>query len=377
MWFSFYCNLEAHTVSCRSLLSLINREEIDRISTTRPYSSAMAATSLVSPNSMSMFQNCPPPPYSGWSGLPAHPVSGLISPPDLRRTSDNKTIAPPPIQTVPPHRQSLPSIHEALNSAGSKSRPYVSPVSASLPASHHQLPYTQSQAPTIPRTYSSEHASYQTQLAPSQPRRLSPPHPLHSHLHSLVGTESMASTFPESRHASLMTLHGAPGPPPNASAASGYENSKYEQESRAPERANGYPHLTPPSLPPSYQQGLTSSHLPPSGTSASPHNQPRYRQRDGTESTDSWKLREGYKTEPPEFSHGLKRHLDVWDFENNLAQVSCPACVVEHFLNLDRSIRPAESLWNGLTTIMQLLKNSNEDCTRSRTGCPRWTIARK
>lgn len=316
----------------RGLLSLINRE--DRITTTRPHTSTMAATSLVSPTSMSLFQNVPPPPYSGWSGPPAHPSSGLISPPESRRTSDNKTEPPPPIQTAPPHRQSLPSIHEALSSGGPKPNPYASPVSASLPPSH-QLPYSQSQAPSIPRTYSNEHASYQPQLAPSQPRRPSPPQPVQPAPHPFSRTESIPTTFPEGRLGSLTTsLQSAPGPPPNPYAAPRYEPSRYEQESRAPERTNGYTHHPPPAQQPSYQYGPPPGHMPPtgpSGPSGPSYNQPRYQQRDGREPVDNWKSREGYKTEPPEFSHGLKRHLDVWDFENNLAQVSGHIRSVDHF----------------------------------------------
>lgn len=312
----------------RDLLSLINREEVDRITTTRPYTSTMAATSVVSPTPMFIFQNGPPPPYSGWSGPPAHSPSGLMSPPESRRTSDNKTEPPPPIQTAPPSRQSLPSIHEALSSNGPKPNPYTSPISASLPASHQQLPYSQSQAPSVPRTYSTEHTSYQPQIAPSQQRQPSPPQPVQFHPHTFTRTGSKPTTFPESRHGSLTTLQTAPGPPPNPYAAPRYEPSRYEQAYRGPEPTNGCTHHQPPSQQASYQYGPSPGHILPTRPPGSSYHQPRYQQRDGREPVGNWKLREGHKTEPPEFSRGLKRHLDVWDFENNLAQINTSSRVL-------------------------------------------------
>jgi hypothetical protein len=308
-----------------------------------------------------MFQNGPQPPHSGWSGPPTNMSSGLISPPDSRRTSDNMTEPPPPIQTAPPHRQSLPSIHEALSSGGSRPNPYASPVSASLPPSH-QLPYSQSQAPSTSRTYSTEHAPYQPQLAPPQPRGRSPPQPVEPHPHPLSRTESIPTNFPENRHTSSTTsLQTAPGPPPNPYAAPRYEPSGYEQESRAPERTNGFTHHPPPSQSASYQNGCISpGHMPPAGPPGPSFNRARYEPRDGKKPVDNGKLRtNGYKDEVPEFQHGLKRQFDGWEFENNLAQVIVwfDSCVNSNHLN--RSTQTAESSWNGPVTTMPSLKNSS------------------
>jgi hypothetical protein len=299
----------------RSSLSLINREEVERIATTRPYSSTMAAASLASPTAMSMFQNGPPPPYSGWSGPPAHPSSGLMSPPESRRALDGKPEQPPtPLPSAPPPlRLSLPSIHEALSNGGPKPNPYASTIPTSLPPARHQPPYPQAPPPAVPG-YATEHAS---QFAPPPPRRPSPPQPGHTHSRSFSRTESIPATFPESRHSSGATsLQTAPGPPPNPYAA-----PRYEQVPRAVERTNGYSHYPPTSQQPPYHDGPRPGHVYAHGHSGPTYDQPRHQQRDGREPTDSWKVKEGYKTEPPEFSHGLKRHLDVWDFENNLAQV--------------------------------------------------------
>ncbi len=278
----------------------------------------MAATVVVSPTS-SMYSNGPPPPYSsGWSGPVAHSVSGLISPPDSRRTSDNnKSEPPPPIQTSQPHRQSIPSIHEALSN-GPKPNPYASPVSASLPAAH-QIPYSQPQSAPIPRAYPpSDQAQYPPQLAPSQPRQPSPPQPIHPQP-NFSRAEQSTGSFPEvSRHPSITTLQAAPGPH-NPYAAPRYEPVRYEPDPRPQERIpNGYPSHPPPPRQPAYNYGPGPHQIPPPGPHVPIYNQPRYQQRDPREMNDAWK---GENQEPVLFRQGVKRHLDVWDFENNLAEV--------------------------------------------------------
>ncbi len=307
-----------------TLLSVINREKIDHIPSDRPpytSASAMAATAVVSPSSI--YSNGPPPPYSsGWSATAAHSMSGLISPPDSRRTSDNKAEPPPPIQTAQPHRQSLPSIHEALSN-GPKSSSYASPVSASLPPSH-PLPYSsQPQAPSIPRSYPpTDHAAYPTQLATSQPRQPSPPQPVHPQPNPFSRPEQGpgSGTFPEiPRHPSLTTLQ-APPPPHNPYATPRYEPARYEQDPRAPERVpNGYA-PNPPQQPPSYVYGPGPAAMPSAGYQGSQYTQPRYHPQDRREMADGWK--EGEKSEPGgPFKVNLKRRLDVWDFEMNLSEV--------------------------------------------------------
>ncbi|KAE9375196.1 hypothetical protein N431DRAFT_334431, partial [Stipitochalara longipes BDJ] len=304
------------------ILSIINRETNDKISNDRPtYTSAPTmAAAVVSPSSM--YSGGPPPPYSsGWSGPTGHSMSGLISPPDSRRTSDNKAEPPPPIQTSQPHRQSLPSIHEALSN-GPKSNPYASPVSASLPTSH-QLPYSQSQAPSIPRSYPpADHAPYPTQLTPSQPRQPSPPQPVHPQASAFSRPEPGPGSYAEApRHPSLTSLQAAPAPHnPYAAPTPRYEPARYEPDPRAPERApNGY---APAQQPPSYVYGPAPTQLPPSGYQGPPPppNQPRYYPQDRRES-EGWKEGEKAEVGGP-FKVGLKRRLDVWDFEMNLSEIS-------------------------------------------------------
>ena len=92
--------------------------------------STTVTSALVSPTS-STYSRPPPQTYAQY-------LTGLISPPESRRTSDNKSEPPPSVQTKPSHRQPLPSIHEALGNLP-KSNPYPLPTSTSSPISHQEL----------------------------------------------------------------------------------------------------------------------------------------------------------------------------------------------------------------------------------------------
>ncbi|KAH7351230.1 hypothetical protein BKA65DRAFT_583563 [Rhexocercosporidium sp. MPI-PUGE-AT-0058] len=292
--------------------SIINREKTD-YSNDRPYptTSTMAAAAIVSTASM---YSQPPPPYS-WGGL-GPSVSGLISPPESRRTSDNKTEPPPPIQTSQPHRQSLPSIHEALSS-GPKPSSFTSPISASSQQHPQQVPYAQ-QGPQIPRSYPPpEHTQYQPQHAPSQPRQPSPPQPVHPQSIPFSRPEQGPNTFSDiPRHPSLTALQAAPAP--HNPYAPRFEPARYEQDPRQQERApNGYQHPPPPQPP--YNYGPPGpGPMPPAGPQPI-FNQPRYPPQNPREGKEAWPREE----KPAEqFRQGLKRHLEVWDFENSLAQIN-------------------------------------------------------
>jgi len=320
-WILVHTKQKLTTLSHSGILSIINRESLDRINTDRPYTSSaagaaaaaptMAATAVASP-AASMYSNGPPPPYSGWPAPSSHPASGLVSPPEPRRMSDNKT-EPPPIQNAQPHRQSLPSIHEAL---GPKpSGPYASPVSASLPPQQH-IPYSQSQ--TTPQSYPpSDHVPYPTQVAPAQPRQPSPPHPVHPQSNPFQRPEPVSNSYPEGpRQSSLTSLQTAPAPHNPYAAVPRYEPPRFEQDPRALERpTNGYTHHPPPQPQGSYVYGPGPNHAP--GTHTPAYNQPRYPPRDGREIEELYKGR----GEAERFKVGLKRNLEVWDFENYLSSV--------------------------------------------------------
>ncbi|KAM3079432.1 hypothetical protein ACMFMG_005863 [Clarireedia jacksonii] len=292
----------------------MNREPIDRTDTRYIQTNPMAASPATS-----LYSSGPQQPYSaGWSSS-SHPSSGLISPPESRRTSGDKN--PLPLQTNSSHRQSLPSIHEALSSDPTRPGPYASPVSASLPPSH-QLPYTQSQVLPPPRAYaSSEQPPYQAPLAPPPPRQPSPPAPVQPSPFSR--SEPNGTSFSESRRPSLShapTLQPPPPPPPvNPYAASRYDGPRSEQEPRPLERpTNTYPQPPPPlhtqhPYPP-------SQHVQP-GPPNQIYAQARYPPRDDRDSHAAWKDQKSPTQQHPHYQ-GVKRHLDVWEFENNLACVN-------------------------------------------------------
>lgn len=314
----------------QSGLFMINRDKLEHINTDRPsYTrpSTMAATAVVSPTSL--YGNGPPPPYSSsnWSAN-SHPVSGLISPPDSRRTSDNKNEPPPPIQTQQPHRQSLPSISEALKDAPA-SGPYASPLSASIPPPH-QLPYGQSQATSIPRTYPpSDHARYSTQQPP-QPRQPTPPQPIHPQNIPFSRPEPGSGSFSEiSRHSSIPTLQAAPSPHnpyvPSRYESGRYETGRYEQDPRMYDRPpTGYSQPPPSQSQPSYIFGPPPHQIPTSAQPGPIFTQPRY-DSGSQDPRDEWRSPKDYeKPIDPGAAcrQGIKRHLDVYDFEQNLTLIN-------------------------------------------------------
>ncbi|KAK0103945.1 hypothetical protein ONS96_005051 [Cadophora gregata f. sp. sojae] len=298
--------------------SIINREKVE-YNNDRPYSttSTMAAA-VASPASM---YSQPPPPYT-WGG-PGPSMSGMISPPESRRTSDNKTEPPPPIQTSQPHRQSLPSLHEALT-GGPKPSQYNSPISAI--SQSQQLPYSQQQQQPqqIPRSFPPpEHSQYPPQ-APPQPRQPSPPQPVHPQSNPFSRPEPGPNPFSEPpRHPSVTALQNAPAP--HNPYAPRFEPGRYEQDPRSQERPpNGYQQQPPPPQPYSYGPG--PGHAQPAGPQPV-FTQPRYVSQHPREIKDSWPPQD----KPEVFREGLKRHLEVYDFENSLARINKTSGIIQNW----------------------------------------------
>ncbi|KAK2625869.1 hypothetical protein QTJ16_005181 [Diplocarpon rosae] len=303
-----------HSSNRQSSIHSIIHREIEHIATDRLYpSSTMTATSVASPTSM---YTQPPPPYS--SGWPARSISGLLSPPDSRRTSDNTTEHPPPIQTSQLHRPSLPSIHEALTT-GSKPKPYPSPVSASVPQSH-QLPYS---GPQALRSYPSEHAPHVAPPAPAQQlRQPSPQRPVHPPPNTFSRPEQ--ATFPEApRHPSLQA---APAPQ-NPYAAPRYEPTTHEQDLRAQDRPPSAYAPQPPPQP--YSYGAPPGQMAPLASHAPGLNNPRYdlHDRRGPYEMSKWPKEE----QPERFKQGLKRVLESYSFENNLAEINTDSSMIANW----------------------------------------------
>jgi len=83
--------------------------------------------------------------------------------------------------------------------------------------------------------------------------------------------------------------------------------------------ANGYPHQPPPPQQGSYGYAPGPNHAPVPHSPA--YNQPRY-SRDGREIDEIYKGgREDERSRITPFKQGLKRNLEVWDFENHLSSV--------------------------------------------------------
>ncbi|APA16187.1 hypothetical protein sscle_16g109570 [Sclerotinia sclerotiorum 1980 UF-70] len=295
------------------ILSIMNREHIERINTDTRYiqSNSMAAPISASPASARYSNGAP---YS--AGWPASSHSGLISPPESRRTSDEK--APPHQLQTNTHRQSLPSIQEALSSTSAKPVPYASPVSASAPPSHPQIPYSQTQVLPPPRTY--EQGTFQS----SQSRQPSPPVPIQPP--PFPRTDLDSRSFAEPRRQSLLHPTISQPPPANSYPAPRYEAPRYEQEPRVAERfversMNEYGQPAPLHNQHPYGNAPTQSVQPPHPPpQAQGYPQPPYPPRDDRDlGGPGYK---NYKSQNEPFNQGLKRQLEVWDVDNNLAQIN-------------------------------------------------------
>ncbi|KAB8290246.1 hypothetical protein EYC80_011113 [Monilinia laxa] len=306
------------------ILSIMNREHIERINTDPRYiqSHSMAAPTTASPAAAQYSNGAP---YS--AGWPGSSHTGLISPPESRRTSNDK--APPlPLQTNTSHRQSLPSIQEALSSTSTKPGPYASPVSASAPPPHPQNPYTQPQVLPPPRTYE-QRGSFQ----PTQSRQPSPPVPVQPPPFSRPDFD--ARNFAEPRRPSILHPSISQPPPANSYPAPRYEAPRYEQEPRVAERFVERPmneYAQPSTLHNQHPYGNAAvqpvhpSHPPPHGQG---YPQPPYPPRDDRDlSAAGYK---NYKTQNEPFNQGVKRQLEVWDVDNNIAQINVSSTNIQEW----------------------------------------------
>lgn len=206
-------------------------------------------------------------------------------------------------------RLSLPSIHEALRSKYD----YEEPVAPSLLPSQDRQ-FAPSQTPTIPRTYPLSEQSKFPSNGPQPPSQ----HPAHSHRHSFSRSlEPMNTSFPDTvQHPS------APAPTSQNSYKARIEANRYERELQPGDRPlSGHSHHSINTH--NYDSSRTSS-MPPSnqGTSFTPSD---LKSREYQETFEMW--RKPRDNDKPDIAckirGGIKRNLDVWDFENNLAEVGC------------------------------------------------------
>ncbi|KAF2462232.1 hypothetical protein BDY21DRAFT_10161 [Lineolata rhizophorae] len=131
--------------------------DVEKLRREEDYQRKQSSANMLSP---SYPYSNPPPPYSHPPTSSSAPssggLSGLISPPQSRRTSD-----PEHEPRISPAKQSLPSIHEALNAGPPLSYPSQTPTSATstAPPFYQQQPPTQSPLDPARRSFGTEPSS--------------------------------------------------------------------------------------------------------------------------------------------------------------------------------------------------------------------------
>lgn len=214
-------------------------------------------------------------------------------------------------------RLSLPSIHEAL---GSKPT-YETSVPHSLPPSHDGE-YAPTKTPTIPRTYP---LSEQSQFPSSgqQPSSQHPHPPRHSFSRSL---EQMNPLFSEA-----VTHPTVPAPTSQSSYNSRLDGNRYEREHQTSERPlSGHSHH---SVNHSTFDSARTSSMPPSNQVTSTFTQSEVPPREYQDPFEIW--RKSRDNDKPDIAcklrGGIKRNLDVWDFENNLAEINMASSALKEW----------------------------------------------
>ncbi|KAL9111810.1 MAG: hypothetical protein Q9227_003869 [Pyrenula ochraceoflavens] len=291
-------------------LEKAKRDGVERQHKYPPVSGLSISTApLVSPTTM---YSGPPPPYSYPSSTTSSGphTSGYISPPDSRKTTDEEK-EPPPLQPPPPPppRQSLPSISEAL--AGDKSMPYP-------PGGHPMNHPTAPQPPYLTPSASAPSRSFpEAPAGPSNPfshpQSLSNVHrdgPTQSPHHSTpvkVEAEPPRTAFPavnaEARPPSIPTFPFSKSPRmSNVPTSQTTLGSDIGPPPVPSPRLGGYPG---PAQYPSHRSN------PPNPIFAPP--QWEYEER-----------RKAFASQGHEapYSDSVKRHLDIYDSEQTLSDVS-------------------------------------------------------
>lgn len=286
-----------------------------------------------------MYSSQPPVPYS--YGTPAGSTgslqSGYISPPESRRALEEDKEK----QQVPPQRQSLPSIHEALGN--DNPLPYHNaPTSAPPQQVHHAPPHTSSPG-FVGRSGGREGPS-----GPSNPFNPSFSHP-HPH-HQLQGepsrTSLTSSNTQESRNASMQSFNSTKSPAQSAktgiTSISGSQVSPYEYSGPPPPPGNT---SSPTGYAPPFSQSFTfSSQPPPNAPSypAAPYDARSYHGppwKSTSEPVHMEEMKNGYVSRPSLPGHGdsMKRHLEVYDVEASLNEV----CIYSLFISTSPSPSPS------------------------------------
>ena len=307
----------------------------------------MSAPPLVSPSSM---YSGPPPPYSYPSsaassaigdgrGGPGIAPGNYMSPPETRRSSDEKE--PPASQ-----RQSLPSINEALNTGEQQPISISSLLSTSAP-SHKITLVTKSPTspvnrpfldslPKGPPDFFPQHTvslNHRPQEQPEQSTRpIYSPGVVTSHGESRFPTINSLSTARsyDSFHTSKQPTTAPPPTDYSRPGASPIQNNpgsspSTETHSRsvaATTAPYGYSTYQPAyAYPPSSASGIPSYRRPTA-------HQPTWRGMGGDLDRPEEMRRATKESPPPRPAYGesVKRHLDIYDLETSLNDVSIFHC---------------------------------------------------
>ncbi|EME49500.1 hypothetical protein DOTSEDRAFT_68310 [Dothistroma septosporum NZE10] len=297
------------------------------------------------PSPTHQYPSGPPPPYSHahggpppasqhaneWSGA----QSGVHTPPESRRTSEHEKES---AKQGP--RQSLPSISEALGvdsqtafaSAAAAPAPLQSthlppptsgPPASPSGASRRSFPMEPPQGPTTSFANGSSYSQYSQYRSDSLSQRQSYPPP--------ADAARLPVAYPpvqESKpmlHQSSAQAHSR-GPPPPASFPPPPEpSSSYEHP---PNPATGS--MAPPS---SFPYGYTpfppryAGPTPPASTTSGPIHQPSTVYGAPQTASSGWKSENTarFDSRPPEqanYGDNVKRHLDFYDLEQSLNEIS-------------------------------------------------------
>lgn len=293
-----------------------------------------SSTPMVSPTTTIYGGQPLPYSYAHTTATAAAPISaGHLPLSQSRRKSDDDHQQ----GLAPLHRQSLPSIHEALGGNGA-ALPYVGPPTSvapppppsSLPAS---LSGRGSEAPAGPlNPFSNGPLREPAFLHQSGPGAISSQDPSQSSLASIKTHES--------RNASLQSIASTRSPTQSSrtgvTSLSGSQNSlAYENSAPAsasvgsvaspssygpfPPNYSFHPHQTPPSAASSYTPGPYESrpYQGPQPWKPPPSEQPRL--------DDPRSVMAGRPAPPGQpHSDSVKRHLDCYDIETSLQEVSDP-----------------------------------------------------
>ncbi|KAI4171782.1 MAG: hypothetical protein LQ343_004033 [Gyalolechia ehrenbergii] len=292
----------------------------------------MPALPLASPSSM---YSVPPPPYSYPSSTASSVIgshangNGYISPPtEPRKIIDEEK------EQQQAGRQSLPSIHEALNREQPLSITSLLTKTSVPPPPSHQAPQNSNPSPTSPiRLSYTDTSSTGSTTAPARTRS-SPIHSeglLRTHHSPRPTLDTMSSRLPntttrETHYPSMLPPRTVPSPAGVSraslpSSAFRHSSPTYDSLLRPAPMVNSS--QTYASYPTSYSYAppmptVAASYQPPS-----PSDRPHWRH--GESEVDRTR---DYRPQPlkesmmkPTFGEAVKRHLDHFDLETSLNEV--------------------------------------------------------